>query len=61
MESQVMTVEDVAEYLKMKMVTIYKHAQQGKIPAFKVGSSWRFNRTTIDRWIEEQERSTIKK
>ena len=41
MESSVMTIEEVADYLKMKVVTIYKHAQEGRIPAFKVGSKWR--------------------
>ena len=51
-----MTVEEVASYLKMKTVTIYKHAQQGKLPCFKVGASWRFKRSTIDKWIEDQEK-----
>jgi len=50
-----MTVDEVAKYLRMKKVTIYKHAQDGKIPGFKVGSSWRFKKTSIDSWIEEQE------
>jgi len=52
----VMTVAEVADYLKMKTVTIYKHAQEGKIPAFKVGSKWRFKKDTIDKWIERQEK-----
>ena len=55
MVSSVMTVEEVAGYLKMKVVTIYKHAQEGKLPGFKVGSKWRFKKETIDGWIEEQE------
>jgi len=50
-----MTVREVASYLRMKPVTIYKHAQSGKIPAFKVGTSWRFKKKTIDGWIAEQE------
>ncbi|MBU1894718.1 MAG: helix-turn-helix domain-containing protein [Candidatus Omnitrophota bacterium] len=54
--SCVMTVPEVATYLKMKTVTIYKHAQGGKIPAFKVGSKWRFKKETIDKWIEKQEK-----
>jgi len=52
-----MTVNEVADYLKMKTVTIYKHAQQGKIPGFKVGSKWRFTRETIDKWISDQEKN----
>ncbi len=58
MANQMMTVDEVANYLKMKVVTIYKHAQQGRIPAFKVGSSWRFKKSTIDNWIEKQENNT---
>ena len=55
MSNVVMTIEEVADYLKMKTVTIYKHAQTGKLPAFKVGSKWRFKKDTIDKWIEKQE------
>ena len=58
MTSSVMTIEEVAEYLKMKVVTIYKHAQEGKIPAFKVGSKWRFKKETIDEWIKNQEKTS---
>lgn len=55
-----MTLKELAEYLKMKEVTIYKHAQEGKIPAFKVGSKWRFKKETIDKWIEKQEKGENK-
>jgi len=53
----VMTVREVARYLRMKPVTIYKHAQEGKLPAFKVGATWRFKKKTIDTWITEQEKN----
>lgn len=59
MAGPVMTVAEVANYLKMKMVTIYKHAQTGRIPAFKVGSKWRFKKETIDKWIEKQEKRSM--
>ena len=52
---QVMTVQELAGYLWMKPVTIYKHAAQGKLPGFKVGASWRFLKKTIDRWVARQE------
>ncbi len=54
-----MTVDELAKYLRMKKVTIYKYAQDGKVPGFKVGSSWRFKKTTIDKWIEEQESKVL--
>ena len=51
----VFTVQELAKYLRMKPLTIYKHASAGKLPGFKVGSHWRFKKKTIDRWIEDQE------
>lgn len=51
----VFTVQELADYLRMKPLTIYKHASSGKLPGFKVGSHWRFKRKTIDRWISDQE------
>jgi excisionase family DNA binding protein len=60
MRENVMTVRELAKYLKMKPVTIYKHAQEGKLPAFKVGATWRFKRKTIDQWIADQENGEAK-
>ena len=54
-EDIVFTVQEVAKYLRMQPVTIYKHAQCGKLPCFKVGANWRFKKSTIDRWISDQE------
>jgi len=54
-EDTVFTVQELSNYLRMKPVTIYKHAKAGRLPAFKVGASWRFKKSTIDRWISDQE------
>ena len=54
-QENVMTVQELAEYLRMKPLTIYKHVTVGKIPGFKVGSHWRFKKETIDKWINDQE------
>ncbi len=54
-DENVFTVQELASYLKMRPVTIYKHAKEGKLPGFKVGANWRFKRSTIDRWISVQE------
>ena len=53
---EVMNVGQVAEYLNIKVVTVYKHARQGCIPCFKVGSNLRFRREAIDKWIKNQEK-----
>jgi excisionase family DNA binding protein len=51
---QILTVKQVAEYLKVNERTVYRMATAGKLPAFKVGASWRFKQAEIERWIEEQ-------
>ncbi|MBM4330812.1 MAG: helix-turn-helix domain-containing protein [Deltaproteobacteria bacterium] len=51
-----LTVKEVAQYLKLSPDLIYKLAQQGKIPASKVGTAWRFRREKIDRWMEAKEK-----
>jgi excisionase family DNA binding protein len=54
MDNRWMTVKDVAEYLQLSTDQIYRLAQQGKIPAFRVGARWRFKREKIDEWVENQ-------
>ena len=49
---EIMTVEDVARYLKLKPQTVYKWAQEGQIPGAKLGKEWRFRRRIIDEWID---------
>jgi excisionase family DNA binding protein len=56
LEEAFFTVQELAQYLRMKPITIYKHASKGKLPAFKVGATWRFKKSSIDKWIEKQER-----
>ncbi len=55
-ESAILTIKEVAEYLKVTQRTIYKLAAAKKIPAFKVGGTWRFRATDIDGWIAGQSR-----
>ena len=50
-DTDVMTVREVAEYLKVKERTIYRLVAKGGIPAFKVGGSWRFRKAEIEEWI----------
>jgi excisionase family DNA binding protein len=49
-DDKVMTLREVSEYLKVHPSTIYRQLKRGTIPAFKVGSDWRFNIESIDRW-----------
>jgi excisionase family DNA binding protein len=45
---EILTPKEVAHYLKMSVLTVYKHAKEGVIPGFRVGNSWRFDKTRID-------------
>ena len=49
MDSDIFTIKEVAEYLKLTQKTAYRLAAEGKIPGFKVGGSWRFRRDEIER------------
>jgi len=59
MTDQIMTVKEVADYLKVNDRTIYRMAAAGKIPAFKVGASWRFKSKEINEWIESERNSAF--
>ncbi|ASM99830.1 helix-turn-helix domain-containing protein [Xanthomonas citri pv. malvacearum] len=48
---EILTIEEVAAYLKAGRRTVYRLAANGQIPAFKLGGTWRFRRTELDRWI----------
>jgi excisionase family DNA binding protein len=47
---RIMTVRDLAGYLRVHPSTIYRQLRFGLLPAFRVGSDWRFKREAIDRW-----------
>lgn len=49
--TDVMTVEEVAEYLRIPKSSIYKLAQESRIPCQKVGRHWRFHRETLKEWL----------
>jgi excisionase family DNA binding protein len=51
---EILTVKELAEYLKIAEKTAYRFAAEGKVPGFKVGSAWRFRRKDIDAWISQQ-------
>ena len=50
-----MTVAEMAEYLKVRRITIYRWARKGKIPAFKVGTDWRFDRDAIEKLMIDRQ------
>lgn len=58
---EIMTLEEVAAYLRVKPQTIYKWAQENRIPAAKLGKEWRFKKSMVDKWFIENMDEKFKK
>jgi len=60
-KSEILTITEVAEYLKVAERTLYRLVAAKKIPAFKVGGTWRFSKTEIELWIKRQSKRASSK
>jgi excisionase family DNA binding protein len=49
-----LTTKEVAQYLRVNQYTVYRLVSQKKLPAYKVGSQWRFKRSVLDHWLKTQ-------
>jgi excisionase family DNA binding protein len=58
-DKEIMTAKEVASYLDIHPLTVHKYAREGKIPAFKIGSDWRFHKKYIERWIRQKINSNL--
>lgn len=56
-KDQVLTALELASHLRIHPTTVYKLAKKGELPGFKVGGDWRFNRTSIEKWLESRKNS----
>lgn len=54
MSDEILTIKEVADYLKVAEKTIYRLAGNKKLPGFKVGGIWRFRKSEVDHWIDNQ-------
>jgi PTS system nitrogen regulatory IIA component len=54
LSNDILTIEEVAKYLRVSERTVYEWAQKGEIPAGKIGTAWRFKRTEIEHWVNER-------
>ena len=52
-EGEILTLDEVAAFLKAGKRTVYRFAQSGEIPAFKLGGTWRFRRSELEHWIDQ--------
>ena len=53
-DKEIMTAKEVADYLNLHTLTVHRYARESKIPAFKIGTDWRFHKKYIERWIKEK-------
>ncbi|WP_024467289.1 PTS sugar transporter subunit IIA [Treponema pedis] len=60
MTDEILTIEEVAKYLRVSDRTVYEWAQKGEIPAGKIGTVWRFKRDEIENWVDERLASSKK-
>ena len=54
LEDTILTIEEVAQYLRVSERTVYEWAQKGEIPAGKIGTVWRFKKSDVMRWVNER-------
>ena len=54
----IMTMDELAEYLKISKSTLYKLVQDGKLPGQKIGKRWRFHKEAIDEWLKQHPEKT---
>lgn len=54
----IMTLDEVADYLRVHRSTVYRMAREGAIPSIKVANQWRFHKDRIDSWLVDRERET---
>lgn len=57
---EIMTVQEVADYLRVSERTVYEWASQGTIPCGKLGTTWRFKRSEVEKWVDEELRASRK-
>jgi excisionase family DNA binding protein len=56
----IMTVREVSDYLRIGESTVYRLANEGKLPGRKIGGAWRFSRKELDRWVAQPRRKKRK-
>ncbi len=57
----VMTLEEVARYLRINKSTVYRLARNGTLPAWKLGNVWRFKKEALEGWIAGNQREQQQK
>lgn len=56
-QNSILTIEDLSAYLKIPKSTLYRLAQEGRLPGQKIGKHWRFHKEAVDDWLKESART----
>ena len=56
-DDQVLTIQELSDYLKVPVSTLYKLVREKSIPSFKVGKHWRFHKDAIDAWMRQADQT----
>jgi len=56
---ELLTLGELAEYLKISKHTLYKMVEKGKLPALKIANQWRFKKEDINKWVEKQRKTNL--
>jgi excisionase family DNA binding protein len=59
MVREVMDIRQASDYLGISADTLYKYASEGSIPAFKLGNRWRFKKSRVDEWMDQQSSASM--
>ena len=59
MEHTIMTVREVAEYLRLSEAKVYRLVNEGQLPVVRLGKTWRFRKDLLDEWLAEQSRQEL--
>ena len=51
---EILTIQETGQYLRIPLRTMYKLAQEGKVPCQKIGRHWRFRKAALDKWLDQQ-------
>jgi excisionase family DNA binding protein len=58
-DHEILTVKEICDLLQVHQTTLYKLVREGSIPAFRIGTEWRFRRDLIERWMAEESISAL--
>ena len=57
MRSKLLTIEEIADWIRINKFTVYRMAERGELPGIKVARQWRFKEGDIEKWLERQKKS----